>query len=483
MAITQPIGNVRVMPQAPDTGDPLAGMKAFAVGTQLGQELAGLSLASDKLKFEKAKLRAQEAGLAFEQNRAQFALAEAQRAAQMQAETDRLAKEKSELEVKMLRREAALGEIDIGKLGSALLGATVSTPEATPVPEPVLAEAEVAPAAAPVFSVAQPAPAAPAPASPKYAPKFVSAEQDPTVRFSLPAGAPSPDAAAAAAVEAGRQRDIKTFLDQLQITQLTSLKEARAMLVKIPEFKAQLASRKPGQGDVRTVDAQGTPLIYPAAVDDKGSVVSVVGEPRIDVETLHKSNAAAKAADETYAKAYADVLDNPPKAAENIETLRWAIGELEKANFATGAVVGAIPEFIAKRVPGLSTGVNIQTAIEQVVSQSLREILGGQFAMREGEQLLKRAFDRAMPESENAKRAQRLLSTLEASAEASAAAREYFRANGTLFGFAGESPGAIRARIETSVPAAAAPAANPRAAEAKAAADLLSGYRKGMGLD
>ena len=90
MAILNPGASVRIMPQAPqinarDFAPDAEGLqRAQLAGITLGKEIADLSLAGDRLKVEKAKLKAAEAEIRFNQQKAQAdlrrAIADAQNA-------------------------------------------------------------------------------------------------------------------------------------------------------------------------------------------------------------------------------------------------------------------------------------------------------------------------------------------------------------------------------------------------------------------
>jgi len=67
-------------------------------------------------------------------------------------------------------------------------------------------------------------------------------------------------------------------------------------------------------------------------------------------------------------------------------------------------------------------------------------VLGGQFAEREGVQLIQRAFNPSLPSTVNAQRIQRLLEQMENAIKAKEAASDYYEQNGTLVGFQGRLP-------------------------------------------
>ena len=70
-----------------------------------------------------------------------------------------------------------------------------------------------------------------------------------------------------------------------------------------------------------------------------------------------------------------------------------------------------------------------------MIQGNLRQVLGGQFASKEGEQLLNRAFNIAQPGADNLKRLKSLQTQIEEAAAVKVAAGEYFEEFGTLKGF------------------------------------------------
>ena len=120
------------------------------------------------------------------------------------------------------------------------------------------------------------------------------------------------------------------------------------------------------------------------------------------------------------------------QAISDISNLNDAISVLENGANVTGPIIG--------RIPGQTffnpKGVQVQEAVARVVQKTLRETLGGQFSEREGENLVKRSFNPALGEEENARRARRLLLVTQQMLQAKDKAAEFFRNNrGTLEGF------------------------------------------------
>ncbi len=125
---------------------------------------------------------------------------------------------------------------------------------------------------------------------------------------------------------------------------------------------------------------------------------------------------------------------------KNLEQLDEAIKDLEKDgnDNISGPVVGSIPKFAQDRANPKATAV--QEAIEEVVQRNLRLILGAAFTEKEGELVIARAYNRALSEKENAKRARRIYDQIREAANAKVAALEHFNTYGTMAGFTGPTP-------------------------------------------
>jgi hypothetical protein len=79
-------------------------------------------------------------------------------------------------------------------------------------------------------------------------------------------------------------------------------------------------------------------------------------------------------------------------------------------------------------------------SVEEVVQRNLRLVLGSQFTEKEGERLIKRAYNERLSEAENAKRVRRLSAQIKSAAESKRSAIDYFEQNGTLKGWRGSLP-------------------------------------------
>lgn len=146
-----------------------------------------------------------------------------------------------------------------------------------------------------------------------------------------------------------------------------------------------------------------------------------------------------RALDRNFAKTYESDIASGAMADSltNMQVLRGIADQLEKGTSGnvTGPVLGLAPEsFRAFTNP---QSVDMQNQVANIVQRSLRPILGAQFTEKEGENLIKRAYNPQLEEAENAKRIRRLAVMTEKIAKAKMEAAAYFETNGTLKGYKG----------------------------------------------
>lgn len=140
-----------------------------------------------------------------------------------------------------------------------------------------------------------------------------------------------------------------------------------------------------------------------------------------------------KAADKSFGKDYQQWVSggfsNVQGNLEKLQSVYDRIGEKDEL----GKTI--LPEMIRARTNPES--VEVEQNIGNVVFQSLKEILGGQFTEKEGQRLVQQSYDSRLSDEANQKKVQSSLKTLRNMAEAKQKAAEYFAENGTLKGFPG----------------------------------------------
>ena len=122
-------------------------------------------------------------------------------------------------------------------------------------------------------------------------------------------------------------------------------------------------------------------------------------------------------------------------SAKLIDQLESVVTSLQSGVNVSGPIIGLIPDEIKAFTKSGRQAISTRENIEEVVQRNLKLILGGQFTEREGEKLVKRAFNPNLSEEENLKRATRLLAQFKSAAGAKQKMAEHFNKNGTLAGF------------------------------------------------
>lgn len=120
---------------------------------------------------------------------------------------------------------------------------------------------------------------------------------------------------------------------------------------------------------------------------------------------------------------------------KNIDQLKRVQQSLKKGEVSTGLEQYFTPDFLNPVIFPDSTAA--QEQVEEVVQRNLRLVLGAQFTEKEGERLIKRAYNPDLDEEENSRRLGNLVTAIEMAALSKQSASEYFRQNGTLKGWEG----------------------------------------------
>jgi len=145
-----------------------------------------------------------------------------------------------------------------------------------------------------------------------------------------------------------------------------------------------------------------------------------------------------KTRDREFAKNITDwTLGGQQTAYTNLQALAGVIEELESGEKnLTGPVVGSLPW----RSVTAPASRDAEDRVGRVVQQSLKAILGGQFAEREAQDLLSRSYNTRLQEGFNADRLRLLYNDLVMRAQMNDKAADYLKEHGLLDGFDGTIP-------------------------------------------
>ena len=155
---------------------------------------------------------------------------------------------------------------------------------------------------------------------------------------------------------------------------------------------------------------------------------------------LGKLNTAEKAVDTKFGKEYADFFAGGGinSLEKNVSELKRAIDLIEnsKEGETSGKVIG-----LADKTGQLTfvspLAADVKDLIGGVAQSNLRQILGGQFAAKEGEALLQRQYDTGQTKENNLRRLRALYKQADDTVKDKKAAAQYYEEFGTLKGFKG----------------------------------------------
>jgi hypothetical protein len=125
------------------------------------------------------------------------------------------------------------------------------------------------------------------------------------------------------------------------------------------------------------------------------------------------------------------------KRISQLRTAKMKLNDPNGSNI-SGPITGNMPDWVNSFAN--PEAINVRDTVAEVTQRSLREILGGQFAQKEGDALIARAFNPTLDEATNAKRVEALLTQMEIAYQTKREAIDYFEQNGTLQGFSKKLP-------------------------------------------
>jgi len=164
------------------------------------------------------------------------------------------------------------------------------------------------------------------------------------------------------------------------------------------------------------------------------------GGQHINVNTGPNLSPGREAVDKAYADKYLEWrtmggVDSASQMAQIAKALQEMEGAIGRGEELSGPVIGAIPRGL--RAMFDPQGLNVQEQVEEVVQRNLRAVLGAQFAEKEGERLISRAYNPQLDTRTNMLRVQKLFEGMSQVAAAQEAIAQYFEENGTLMGYRG----------------------------------------------
>jgi hypothetical protein len=242
----------------------------------------------------------------------------------------------------------------------------------------------------------------------------------------------------------GRQ---KTQLD-IQRTEGTIAKEALSATQE-EKLRAELAALGPNPTDqqvIAVVQKYGSPDKILQVLSRKQEREDALAARRATAggegseSSLGKLTTAQKAVDTKFSKDYTEYF-----SGGGINNLEKNIAELGRAikiieNSAEGETSGKLVG-LADKTGQLTfasqKAADVKDIIGGVAQSNLRQVLGGQFAQKEGEALLQRQYDTGQSKANNLNRLRSLYSQASETVQAKKAAAQYYEEFGTLKNFKG----------------------------------------------
>jgi hypothetical protein len=207
------------------------------------------------------------------------------------------------------------------------------------------------------------------------------------------------------------------------------------------------AEREPGQVNIQQIVSSGkyTPASVAQYQQTQNPADLVLAKETGGAgDGIGKLTPAQKAADTAFGKEYNDFVAGGgiTTIEKNLADLDTVIQALEKSpqGDITGKLIG-----LSDKAGTLSftnpKAAEIKDIVGGVVQSNLRAVLGGQFAQKEGEALLARAYNPAQPQKDNLNRIKALRQQIANTAQSKIQAVSQFEEKGTLKDF---KPGAFK---------------------------------------
>ena len=150
------------------------------------------------------------------------------------------------------------------------------------------------------------------------------------------------------------------------------------------------------------------------------------------LETKVEEKSAQDLVDFTIGGGFSDVQ----KGLSQLEIAKQTLQQQPEGRI-TGKLVGAQDDTGLLKYTN-PTAQDTKEQVQEIAQRNLRLILGPQFTAKEGEALINRVYNPALPQSVNVKRLELLQEQMTSAAKTKQEAVDYYNANGTLKGFKGK---------------------------------------------
>jgi hypothetical protein len=148
--------------------------------------------------------------------------------------------------------------------------------------------------------------------------------------------------------------------------------------------------------------------------------------------------------DQEYAKDFSEWISGGETAGieNNLRKLEVARNNLKSSDNISGPIAGLrnmLPDALNAMLGG-EKSISTREGVQDVIMQSLRQILGAQFTQKEGENLMARTYNPSLSEAENIRRLDLLKGKIIQMAADKQAAADYYKQHRTLKGYTGRPP-------------------------------------------
>ena len=248
-------------------------------------------------------------------------------------------------------------------------------------------------------------------------------------------------------LRANGRGDLADMIDQ----GLIGGREAAGVLLQKPKEKVRQV-----RGSEIGLTGPQADRLFNVSADNKVTAIGGTA-PVTNINMGDKVSPGLKKLDESFAETYSNLsMSGLADARSQAATINTVLEKLESGEQLTGPLIGAQPDFLRA-----ITNPDAQDAIDRVgsvVQRSLREVLGGQFAQREGEQLVRRAYNPSLPPAQNAARLRALFAVLDQTAKNKMDMATYYQGNDySLGGYKGNLGLPSAEDLYAAMDAAAAP--------------------------
>lgn len=227
-----------------------------------------------------------------------------------------------------------------------------------------------------------------------------------------------------------------SVLDPKEITGLVGMTPYGRQLAQQEEL-SQIRAKAAAMASMREPKERGKQLFSDQSGNmqwvEEGGAIPVGFHPYSKAESTF-IQPAQKAYDQAVGKELADFsMTSAADIEKNIGSLREVSKKLSSGKNLSGTVVGNTPEpLLAITNP---EALDVRQRVEEVAQRNLRAVLGGQFAEREGAQLIARAYNPRLDEATNKRRVDALIKSIESAYRAKQDALDYLQKNGTMAGY------------------------------------------------